>query len=88
MHSRPKKYLWNDRWMTLQQGLPILYSTLWNGQMEPPGLAAFHTSEDEKSILCFSCGTKKKVPKWARTLNWMLVLAGSALKDREGPSKH
>ena len=38
-----------DRWMTLQQGLPILYSalSLWNGQMEPPGLAASHTSKNE-----------------------------------------
>ena len=33
--------------MSLQQGLPILYGVEWNGQMEHPGLAASHTSEDE-----------------------------------------
>ena len=34
-----------DRWMSLQQGLPILYGVEWNGQMEHPGLAASHTLE-------------------------------------------
>ena len=57
-----KAYSKMDRWMSLQQGLPILYfSSLWNGQMEHPGLAASHTSEDKRLPCIFSRGIKKKV---------------------------
>ena len=63
---------------------PILQ---WNGLMEKPGLAASHTSEDEKAFYAFLRGTEEG-GLCPRTLNWMWGLAGSALQDRGGPSKH
>ena len=55
-----KAYSKMDRWMSLQQGLPILYfSSLWNGQMEHPGLAASHTSDLKTSM--YSQVVMKKV---------------------------
>ena len=65
-----KAYSKMDRWMSLQQGLPILYfSSLWNGQMEHPGLAASHTSEDE-DFYAFSSGIEEG-GLCPQTLNWM-----------------